>query len=106
MIQEVLLNHGRDTRSMDADVKENFVNGRGPAAYEHLLQLEEPEEGVTNAHVFQIVLNRLVTSQKRVQIEATKKREKGLQKLNNDIAKTYREMESVAPDSHRENELL
>ena len=105
MIQEVLLSHGRDTRSMDADDRERYVDNRGPAAYEHLLQLDEPEEGVTNAHVFQIILNRLLTLQKRVQIEAIKKRKEGLQKLSNKIAEVYEEMDRVAPGSSREDEL-
>ena len=56
---------------MDGNARDNYVNNRGPADYEHLLQLTELEEGVTNAHILQLILNRLTTLHKRVQVEAT-----------------------------------
>src|SRR5450830_1492841 len=105
MIKEVILDHDREMRTRSYVDREHFVNGRAVKLFESELTLGETEEGVCNAHVFKIILNRITTLQRRVQTEIISEQKKKLTDINTAIGNTYLEIDNMLPGDPREGEL-
>ena len=105
MIQEVILDHDKHFRTRSYTERENFVGGRLPRDYEGEMEIVEKEEGIFNAHILMIIINKITTLQRRVQGEIISKSRREIEKINKEIGDTYKLADSLHGDDVREEEI-
>jgi hypothetical protein len=65
----------------------------------------EKEEGIFNAYLFMIIINKITTLQRRVQGEIISKSRREIEKINMEIGDTYKLADSLHQDDVREEEI-
>ncbi len=65
----------------------------------------EGDSGITNAHVLMIIIQKLVSLQRRVQGNIISKGKQKLQQLNEKIGKLYEDIDQIKEGDPREGEL-
>jgi hypothetical protein len=78
--------------------REHFVGGRLPRDYEGEMEIVEKEEGIFNAYLFLIIINKITTLQRRVQGEIISKSRREIEKINMEIGDTYKLADSLHED--------
>ena len=69
VIRDVLLDHDKEYRCKSYVDREAFVNNRKPREYEMDMEVIEKGEGIFHSHILLVIINRLLTLQRRVQTE-------------------------------------
>ncbi len=105
MVRETLLDHDREMRNKSTAERENFVASRNSNCFESELTLAEPNEGITHAHIFNILLNRVTTLQRRVQCEIVREQRAKLTDINMRIGQNYAKLDELGPGDPREGGL-
>jgi hypothetical protein len=105
MIQEVILDHDKHFRTSSYREREHFVGGRLLRDYEGEMEIVEKEEGIFNAHILMIIINKITTLQRRVQGEIISKSRREIEKINREIGDTYKLADSLHEDDVREEEI-
>jgi hypothetical protein len=90
IIPDVLLDHDREYRNNSYADRDLFVKNRLPREYEMDLRVIEKGEGIFHAHILLVIINRLLTLQRRVQIEIIKKERKSLKSLTKPLGRNMK----------------
>jgi hypothetical protein len=101
IIRDVLLDHDYEYRIKSYEERDIYINNRLPREYEKDLQVMEKGEGIFHAHVLLVIINRLLTLQRRVQTEIIKRGKEKLKNLNKAIGEKYEEIDSLPEGDHR-----
>jgi hypothetical protein len=104
VIQDVILDHDKGHSSESNEERDQYVSGRPPREYEMELDIVRREDGIFHAHVLMIIINRLVTLQRRVQKTIIKKGKEHLNRINREIGEKYEEMDHLPEGSVGERE--
>ena len=104
IVRDVLLDHDATFRNVSHEGRMLYVNDRGVAHYESELQVSEPSEGVTNAHILILVVKKLVNLQKKVQNKLKHKRKKYMENLSRQLGNLYGKIDFLHPQSIAYNE--
>ena len=89
IIQDVLLDHDTWYRTRSYIDREKYIDDRLPREYEAEIDVIDKKEGIFNSHILMLIINRLVTLQKRVQGGIIRKGRKKLEQINLDIGNAY-----------------
>jgi serine/threonine-protein kinase RIO1 len=74
-------------RQVDRELvnRREIDRSRGPGEIEKEIDVTDKEEGITNAHVLMVVLNRVEGVQRKVQLEYCKERRAALDRVKSDL---------------------
>ena len=106
IIQDVLLDHDSYYKSRSYLDREEYINGRLPREYEAELDVTDKEEGIFNSHILMLVIKRITTLQRRIQMDIIRKGKEKLERINRDIGDAYAEYESINNGDEREGEVM
>lgn len=95
VIRDTLLDHDLEKRYMSQAERCQYIDGRSIAEFEQELQLLESAEGITQAHIFVIILNKLQQLQKKVQNQLKFSRKEKLDKISKQLARLYAKIDSM-----------
>jgi hypothetical protein len=95
IIRDVLLDHDKKYRCKSYVDREAFVNNRKPREYEMDMEIIEKGEGIFHSHILLVIINRLLTLQRRVQTEIIKKGRDKLRNLSKAIGDKYEEIDKL-----------
>jgi hypothetical protein len=104
VIQDVILDHDKEYSSKSNEERGQYVRDRPPREYEMELEIIRKKDGIFHAHVLMIIINRLVTLQRRVQTAIIKKGKENLNRINREIGEKYEEIDNLPEGSVREGE--
>jgi hypothetical protein len=105
VVKDTLLDHDRTFRCKSYIERDRYIDGRRPRDYEQDLDVMEGDSGITNAHVLMIIIQKLVSLQRRVQGNIISKGKQKLQQLNEKIGKLYEDIDQIKEGDPREGEL-
>ena len=95
VILDVLLDHDLTYRNSTLEERADFVDGRKPQQMELELNVCEAKEGIFEAHVFQIILQKIVKMQKTLQMQIIREQKEILEQINSDIAGAFEHLDSL-----------
>jgi hypothetical protein len=106
VIKDVLLDHDEQYRNKSYADRDQYVRNRLPREYEMELNVVEKEEGIFHAHVLLIIINRIMTLQRRVQTEVISRGKEKLKRLNREIGEKYEEIDRLPEGDAREGSIM
>ena len=99
VIKDTLIDHSQHSALSAQEREENFVGKN--KEHEGRLNLIDQENGIFTAHVFSIIIQRLVNLQGKVQKDITQKKLKELTELQSKIAQQLREYDTETDEEAR-----
>ena len=99
VIKDTLIDHSQHSALSAQEREENFVGKN--KEHEGRLNLIDQENGIFTAHVFSIIIQRLVNLQGKIQKDITQKKLKELTELQSKIAQQLREYDTETDEEAR-----
>jgi hypothetical protein len=76
IISDTLLDHVKEYRVTGLAGRAEQNRDRDPSQFEREINVSDKEEGITNAHVLMVIISRLVSLQRRIQIQKSNERKR------------------------------
>jgi hypothetical protein len=106
IISDTLLDHVKEYRGTGLAGRAEENRDRDPSQFEREINVSDKDEGITNAHVLMVIISRLVSLQRRIQIQKSNDRKKILDSIQKELKELNELRHSTEVDSEEETEIL
>jgi hypothetical protein len=105
IVAETLFDHDLHYRVRQQDDQNLVAGGRPLREIESELTVREPKEGIFKAHVFNIILQKVVSLQRKVQGEKRRGHNERVSQINTELDEAYTSLDTLEEDDPEVGEI-